>query len=158
MDKPEPSVPAQLEGLDKFSKLLDTSFRIPFTNIRFGVDFVIGLVPYAGDLLSFLFSSGLVITMARHGVSSQVIAKMIWNVVLDTVVGSIPIIGDMFDLYYKANRRNFHLLEKHYGEGKYHGSFWRVVLPILMVLVLLFILMIWLVYEVMTWGWAFLFS
>lgn len=151
-----PPVPTQLQGLDNFSKLLDTSFRIPFTNIRFGVDFLIGLIPYAGDLLSFIFSGGLVLTMARHGVSGQVMGKMLWNIALDTVVGSVPILGDVFDLYFRANRRNFHLLEKHYGEGKYEGSIWRVVIPILMVLILLFVLMIWLIYQMASWGWAML--
>ena len=158
MSNIKPLVPNQLQGLDKFSKLLDTSFRIPFTKIRFGVDFLVGLVPYAGDLLSFLFSGGLVITMARHGASGQVLAKMLWNIALDTVVGSIPILGDMFDLYFKANRRNFHLLEKHYGEGDYKGSAWRVVIPVLIVLILLFALMIWLIYKVGMWGWDLIFS
>jgi len=151
-------IPTQLQGLDKLSKLLDTSFRIPFTKIRFGVDFIVGLVPYAGDLLSFLFSGGLVITMARHGVSGQVLAVMLWNIALDTVVGSIPILGDIFDLFFKANRRNFHLLERHYGEGDYQGSAWRVVIPVLIVLVLLFALMVYLVYKVGMWGWEIIFS
>ena len=153
MENNEYQVPAQLQGLDNFSKLLDTSFRIPFTNIRFGVDFLVGLVPYAGDVLSFMFSAGLVITMARHGVTSQVIAKMIWNIILDTLVGSIPIFGDIFDLYFKANRRNFHLLEEHYGEGKYQGSFWRVVLPILIILLILFFAMLWLIWKIMVVSW-----
>ncbi len=137
-------VPAQLRGLDTYSKLLDSRFRIPGTNIRFGVDFIIGLVPFAGDILSFLFSSGLVLTMARHGVSGQVIGKMLGNIVLDTTVGSIPVFGDIFDLFYKSNRRNYHLLEKHYSEGKYEGSIWKVVIPVLIILVLLFVVCIWL--------------
>ena len=158
MSNTDNQVPAQLQGLDKLSKLLDTSFRIPFTRIRFGVDFIVGLVPYAGDLLSFLFSGGLVITMARHGASGQVLAKMLGNIALDTVVGSVPILGDIFDLFFKANRRNFHLLEKHYGDGDYQGSAWGAVIPVLVVLVLLFVLMIWLVYRVGMWGWDFIFS
>ena len=158
MENKDHEIPSQLQGLDKFSKLLDSSFRIPFINIRFGIDFVIGLIPYAGDLMSFLFSGGLVVTMARHGASGQILARMLWNIALDTVVGSIPILGDLFDLFFKANRRNFHLLEKHYGEGDYEGSAWRIVIPVLIVLVLLFVLMIWLVYTVGMWGWDLIFS
>lgn len=152
------SVPKELEGLDRYSKLLDTKFRIPGTNIRFGVDFIIGLVPYAGDILSFMFSAGLILTMARHGVSGQVIAKMIGNVFLDTTVGSIPLFGDAFDLFFKANRRNYKLLEKHYGEGAYQGSFWKVLVPVLIVLLLMLIFMIWLIVKVIAVSWDLIFS
>ena len=145
--KNEKTVPAQLRGLDTYSKLLDSKFRVPGTNIRFGADFIIGLVPFAGDILSFLFSSGLVLTMARHGVSGQVIGKMLWNVALDTVIGSVPFFGDIFDLFYKANRRNYHLLEKHYQEGVYQGSIWRVVIPVLIILAFLLFLCIWLMVK-----------
>ncbi len=151
-EEPTTSIP-ELKGVDTFSKLLDTRFRIPGTNIRFGVDFIIGLVPYAGDLLSFLFSAGLVLTMARHGASGQVVAKMIGNIFLDTVVGSIPIVGDIFDLFYKSNRRNYHLLEKHYGEGAYEGSIWKVIIPILIALLVVFVLMIWLIVKLVAFSW-----
>ena len=146
--------PAELKGIDTFSKLLDTQFRIPGTDVRFGVDFIIGLVPYAGDLLSFLFSAGLIMTMARYGASGQVIARMIGNVVLDTVVGSIPIVGDIFDLFYKSNRRNYHLLEKHYGKGDYQGSAWKVIIPLLIALLVVFVLMIWLIVKVVAYSWS----
>ncbi len=152
------STPAELQGIDTFSKLLDSQFRIPGTKTTFGLDFIIGLVPYAGDLISFLFSGGLVITMAKHGASGQVLAKMLLNIVLDTVVGSVPLFGDIFDLYFKSNRRNYNLLREHYGEGEYNGSIWRVVLPILFVLVLLFVLMIWLVFKVAAFGWEMIFG
>lgn len=142
------SPPAELKSLDAYSKLLDSKFRIPGTNIRFGLDFIIGLVPFGGDILSFLFSSGLVLTMARHGVSGRVVGKMLWNVFLDTVVGSIPLLGDVFDLFYKANRRNYKLLEKHYGQGAYQGSIWRVLIPVFIALLLLFALCIWLIVNV----------
>lgn len=146
------TVPKELEGIDKFSKLLDTQFRIPGTNIRFGADFLIGVVPYAGDIISFLFSCGLVITMVRHGASGQVLGKMIFNVVLDAVVGSVPILGDLFDLFYKANRRNYHLLVEHYGEGEYQGSIWRVIIPILAFMLGLLVLMFWLSWKIIGWA------
>lgn len=151
-------VPPELSGINNFSKLLDSQFQIPGTNTTFGLDFLIGLFPYVGDLVSFLFSGGLVITMAKHGASGQVLAKMIWNIILDTVVGSIPLFGDIFDLYFKSNRRNYHLLEKHYGEGEYQGSAWRVVIPILLILIVIFILMIWLVFKVAAIGLTFIFG
>lgn len=153
----QPSTIKELQPLDNFSKLLDTQFRIPGTSIRFGVDFLIGLIPYAGDILGFMFSAGLVLTMIRHGASGQLVGKMLWNIFLDTVVGSIPVLGDIFDLFFKANRRNYHLLEEHYGEGEHNGSFWSVLIPVLIVLVLLFVLMIWLIFKVIGLIWGFLF-
>lgn len=152
------SSPAELQGLDIFSKLLDSQFRIPGTQTTFGLDFIIGLIPYAGDLISFLFSGGLVLTMAKYGASGQVLAKMLLNIVLDTVVGSVPLFGDIFDLYFKSNRRNYNLLKEHYGEGDYQGSVWRVILPILFILIMLFVLMIWLVFKVAAFGWDLIFS
>jgi hypothetical protein len=156
--KDQHSTPPELKGLDNFSSLLDSQFRIPGTNTRFGLDFIIGLIPYVGDLISFLFSGGLVLTMAKHGASGQVLAKMLFNIILDTVVGSIPLFGDIFDLYFKSNRRNYNLLKEHYGEGEYQGSMWRVVLPILLVLIALFVLMIWLVFRVAAFGWEMIFG
>lgn len=142
----------ELGWIDTLSSLLDNRFRIPFTNIRFGVDFLIGLVPYAGDMISFAISSLLVVAMARHGASGKVLAKMVGNVTLDTLVGAIPIIGDIFDLTYKANRRNVRLLKEHYHEGDHQGSIWRVVIPIILVLITLFFLMLYLVYKIAAWA------
>ena len=100
------SNPPKLKYLDTASDLLDSRFRIPGTDIRFGVDFLIGLVPVAGDVITFGFAGLLVIAMARHGASGMVVVKMLWNILLDATVGSIPVLGDLFDLKYKANRRN----------------------------------------------------
>jgi hypothetical protein len=158
MTKIKTTVPQELEGLDRYSRLLDSRFRIPGTKIRFGVDFIIGLVPYAGDILGFMFSAGLILTMVRHGASGQVLAKMIGNVFLDTTIGSIPLAGDVFDLFFKANRRNYELLEKHYGEGAYQGSIWRVIIPVLIILLLLLILMLWLIVKVVAYSWELLFG
>ena len=140
--------PPELAGLNTFSKLLDSQFRIPFTNTTFGIDFLIGLIPYGGDIISFLFSSGLILTMVKHGASSGLVARMLGNVVLDTTVGSVPILGDIFDLYYKSNRRNYHLLREHYGKGEYNGSVWPMLIGVVLVLILLFFLMLYLVFYV----------
>ena len=86
--------------------------------------------------------------MARHGVSGQVLGRMLGNIVLDTTVGAVPVIGDLFDLFYKANRRNYKLLEAHYGEGKYSGSIWKVLIPVAILLVVLFVLVCYLVYFI----------
>lgn len=142
--------------IDNVSKLLDSKFRIPGTDIRFGGDFIMGLVPGAGDLMSFGVSGILILAMTRHGVSSSVVARMLGNVFLDTVVGSIPILGNIFDLTYKANTRNVNLLKAHYHEGKHQGSVWPLVIGVLIALIAIFVLLIWLVWKVVEWSFGLL--
>jgi len=139
------SQPKDFPALERLADFLDTRYRIPGTNIRFGADFLIGLVPYAGDVVAFGISSVLVLAMARQGASGMVLAKMIGNVLLDASVGTIPILGDLFDLGYKANRRNLKLLEEHYEEGKHQGSAWWVVALVLLILLALIGLSVWVV-------------
>lgn len=139
------SQPKDFPALERLADFLDTRYRIPGTNIRFGADFIIGLVPYAGDVVTFGISSVLVLAMARQGASGMVLAKMIGNVLLDASVGTIPILGDLFDLGYKANQRNLKLLQEHYEEGKHKGSAWWVVALVLLVLLSLIGLSVWVV-------------
>ncbi len=151
----ENTTPPKIKWLDTVSSFLDNQFRIPGTETRFGLDFIIGLIPGAGDIASFGISSVLVLTMVRYGASGRVILQMLWNIILDTMVGAIPILGDIFDLYYKSNRRNFELLKKHYGDGAYQGNGIWIVMMVLMVLVALFIGVIFLVGKVVAWSWAY---
>ncbi len=149
-------VPAKIKWLDNISAFLDNKFRIPGTNTRFGLDFIIGLIPYAGDVISFGISGVLVLTMVRYGASGRVIVQMLWNIFLDTIVGAIPFLGDIFDLYYQSNRRNFDLLRAHYAEGKYQGNGLWIVGLVLLLLIVLFVLMIWLVVKIAGWFMGFL--
>ena len=146
-----PAEPEQFQWLDSVSDLLDSKFRIPFTNIRFGADFLIGLIPYAGDFLSFGISGTLVVAMARHGVSAGVLLKMLWNIALDALVGAIPILGDIFDLAYRANRRNLELLKRHYEKGKAKGNTLLAVLTVIGILIGILILVGWLMWKLMLW-------
>jgi hypothetical protein len=117
-NKTNPTAPhTEFAMIDTISSLLDNQFRIPFTQTRFGVDFLIGLIPTAGDWLSFGISSGLVFSMLRRGIGVGMLFKMLGNITLDAAVGSIPILGDLFDLHYKANRRNVALLKQYYVEN-----------------------------------------
>jgi hypothetical protein len=107
----------EFQFIESISNILDNQFRIPYTETRFGVDFLIGFIPVAGDLLSFGISSTLVFAMMRRGIGVGMLFKMLGNITLDALVGSIPIIGDFFDLHYKANRRNVNLLKQYYAEN-----------------------------------------
>lgn len=138
------------------AKLMDSQFRLPGTNFRFGLDGIIGLIPGAGDLSTFAVSSYMLWIMARNGASGFVLARMVLNVVIDTIIGSIPLIGDIFDFAFKANTRNLRLMQEHYQEGRHKGSAWKVVVPVLIVLFLAIVGFIWLAYKLMAvlfhWG------
>lgn len=105
------------------ARLMDSKFQIPGTNIRYGLDPLIGLfLPGLGSVAASVVSLALVSTMARHGASRHLIIRMLLNVLLDTTVGAIPIAGSVFDVFYRANDRNIELLRRHYDEGRYQGS------------------------------------
>lgn len=137
--------------LDKTAEILDNRFRIPFTNIRFGIDSIIGLVPYVGDIAGFVISGALVFIMARNGASGMVAIKMAWNILLDAAVGSVPILGDIFDLHHKANTKNVRLLQAHYREGKHQGSGWWVILIVVAALAISLFLMLFIVWKAVGW-------
>jgi hypothetical protein len=136
VSREEPQIP-ELKAVESISYLLDQQFRIPFTNIRFGLDPILGLFPVAGDGVGFLISAILILAMIRHGVSGQAAMMMIGNILLDLVIGAIPVLGIFFDVGYKANWRNYRILRAHYQKGKYQGSVWRVLIPVAIVLLLL---------------------
>ena len=98
------------EHLDYIAALLDDMFRIPGTNIRFGLDALIGWVPGIGDALTGMASFLIIFASWRRGVAMVTLARMVANVVLETVIGAIPVAGDVFHIVWKANRRNYRLL------------------------------------------------
>jgi hypothetical protein len=98
------------EHLDYIAALLDDMFRIPGTQIRFGLDALIGWVPGVGDALAGVASFLIVIAAWRRGVQAITLVRMIANVLLETTLGAIPVAGDIFHVFWKANRRNYKLL------------------------------------------------
>lgn len=133
-----------LQRLDTLATWLDSRFTIPGTNIRFGIDFLIGLIPYAGDIIGFALSGILMAFMAKHGASGVLIGKMLGNILLDAIVGSIPLFGDIFDLQYKANRRNLKLLKEYHQSNRHRGG-WGIVIGVLALVLALIIGMVVLV-------------
>lgn len=102
-------LPQELELAERITSLLDDRFRIPFTDIRFGIDPVLGLIPGAGDTVSAIISLLMVIAFVRHGIPARLVGLMLLNILVDTVVGSVPVFGNIFDVVFKANRRNLKL-------------------------------------------------
>ena len=102
-----------LRRLEALAKLMDTAFVVPGTNVRFGLDGVIGLVPGIGDVVSGLVSSYLIWEARRLGVSKWILGRMMANTLLDTTIGAIPLAGDVFDVMFRANVKNMSLLRRH---------------------------------------------
>ena len=100
------------ENLDMLSRVLDTWFRVPGTNIRFGVDGVVGFIPGVGDLLGGMASCIIVLAAYFRGVPLITIARMVANLAIEVVAGLVPVLGNLFDIGWRANRRNYHLLEQ----------------------------------------------
>jgi Domain of unknown function (DUF4112) len=98
------------------ARLMDSAFVIPGTNIRFGLDPIIGLLPGIGDGATALTSLMLLLKAVGHGVPKIVLARMALNIVLNTSLGAVPIFGDAFSFYFKSNDRNYELLRKHAGD------------------------------------------
>jgi hypothetical protein len=101
------------ENLDLLAHVLDDWFRIPGTSIRFGLDGIVGLVPGIGDILGGLASTIIVIAAWARGVPYVTLARMVVNIGIEVLLGTIPLLGDAFDIAWKANRRNYALIVRH---------------------------------------------
>ena len=139
-----------LKRINGLAKLMDAQFRIPGTDIRFGLDGLIGLIPGAGDLSTFAVSGYMLWVMAHNGASGFVLARMVMNVLIDAVVGAVPVLGDLFDIGFKANMRNVRLMQQHYQEGRHRGGAWKVIVPVLIVLFLIVAGLVWLGYKLLS--------
>lgn len=107
---------ATLKRLERIADLSDSRFRIPFTKIRFGLDAIIGLVPFIGDSISLVLSLYLLFEASKLGVPLTLKIKMLWNILVDWVIGLVPVLGDAVDVFFKANNRNMKLLVEHINE------------------------------------------
>ncbi len=138
-----------LNQVRKLAKLMDAQFSIPGTGYRFGLDGIIGLIPGAGDLATFAVSGYMLLIMAQNGASGFVLARMALNILLDAAIGSIPLLGDVFDFAFKANTRNLRLMEEHYTAGRHRGSALKIIVPVLVVLLAILVLIIWGIYRLL---------
>jgi Domain of unknown function (DUF4112) len=96
--------------LDFIARLLDTAFAVPGTNIRFGIEAVIRLMPGIGDAVASALSCVILMEAHRLGVPTRILARMVANVLLEGTAGAMPVVGDMFDIMFRANRRNIRIL------------------------------------------------
>jgi hypothetical protein len=145
--------PGQLQRLDTLrtvAQLLDSAFVLPGTSMRIGLDPILGLVPGLGDLISPIFTVGILWQARELGIPKVVQLRMIFNVAIDTMVGLVPVLGDLFDFAWKANDMNMALLERHaHEEHRAAPGDWlfvaAMILLLLVIAVVPFVILGWLV-------------
>ena len=106
--------------IDKLAVMLDSQFRLPGTQLRFGLDGIIGLIPGIGDALSGGIGLYIVNRARQEGAPGFMIVRMLSNLLIDVILGSIPLVGDLFDFGFKANLKNAKMLQRHLD--KMHGA------------------------------------
>ena len=109
------SLRERLDRLDSLSRLLDIAFTVPGTNIRFGAESIMRLVPGIGDAAASALSCLILYEAHRLGVPRRVMIRMAGNVAIEAAAGAVPVIGDLFDVAFRANRRNVQILREHFG-------------------------------------------
>lgn len=150
-----PAATPQLRTLRTISWLFDELVRIPGTNLRFGIDALTGLIPGSGDLLGGAVSLYALAVASRFGAPASVVLRMALNILIDAMVGAIPLLGDLFDVGWKANRKNVELLEQ-YLAAPAAARRSSSVIVVLTATVLLFLLVaiafgtVWLISRVMS--------
>jgi len=120
-------IEAALLRINSLARIMDSLFAIPGTRLRLGVDSILGLIPVAGDVLSQVISAYIIWEARRLGVSKLTLWRMAGNSLVDTVAGAVPIVGDAFDVVFKANMKNLRLLQRHLEKRGYRPSAGAVI-------------------------------
>lgn len=116
------AIDAAMARVATVARLMDSLFAIPGTRIRLGLDAILGLVPVAGDLLAQAISTYIIWEAHQLGVSKFTLLRMLGNTLLDTVVGAVPLVGDAFDVAFRANMKNMRLLQRHLEKQGYQTA------------------------------------
>ncbi|BAU64259.1 hypothetical protein STA3757_16300 [Stanieria sp. NIES-3757] len=154
MPEPLPSA-TKLHNLRRLSHLLDNAIPIPGTKYRIGLDPILGLLPGGGDTVTGALGAYIVVEAARMGLPKAVLWQMVGNILLDSVVGSVPVVGDFFDIGWKANVKNIALLERHLHLSSPHRISDRIFLVgLILVLAIIVIGFAALTVFVIHWLWT----
>ena len=132
----------KLLRLKLLSERLDELTKIPGTNQKIGIDAIIGVIPILGDFIGVVFSTYIMYSGIKMGVSSKVVTKMAANIAIEFIIGWIPIIGDIFDVLWKANKRNVELIEDATAEKQVNEKLNYLIMASLIILILGTILVI----------------
>jgi predicted acyltransferase len=118
----KPAQQQRIQRVRQLARLLDEAILIPGTNKRIGLDPIIGLIPGGGDTITMLMSGYIVVEAARLGLPRNTLFQMVGNIAIDAVVGTVPVVGDLFDVVSKANMRNLKLLDGHLAEPDFQAK------------------------------------
>jgi hypothetical protein len=146
---------AKLQKLRKISDLWDRSLSVPGTNFKVGLESLVGLLPVGGDVIGILLSVYILFQAIQFRLPPSILFRMLFNILLDGVVGSVPIVGDIFDTTWKANTKNVNLLEAHIREpiksqktNKWFLlAFFGAIALVVVSLISISILLVWLVWR-----------
>ena len=130
----------KLLRLKLLSERLDNSIKIPGTNQKIGIDAIVGIIPILGDFIGVIFSTYILYSGIKMGVSSKIVKKMAANIAIEFIIGSIPIIGDIFDALWKANKRNVELIEEATLENQENYRLNYLIMASLLIIILCLIL------------------
>lgn len=128
--------------LKAYAKLLDEQFTLPFLNFKFGIDPLLSLIPIVGSFAGLISGFIFILLSLQLGAEGKVIILMLKNIILDFIIGEIPIIGQLGDFVIKANEKNYKLIEAHYFEGKHKGSGAGIILGLLLFIIVFIIFVI----------------
>lgn len=127
----------KVNKLRRISHLLDNAIPIPGTKFRFGIDPILGLLPGGGDTVSGILSAYIVVEAARMGLPRKILGTMVQNIVIDSLAGIVPIVGDLFDVSWKANVKNIALLEKYLEIAEQSKSDRLFILGLILILAII---------------------
>jgi hypothetical protein len=144
---------SKLAKLRRVSKIFDNAIAIPGTKISFGLDPILGLIPGGGDTITGGIAAYIVVEAARMGVPREILGKMVGNILIDSFAGTVPVVGDLFDLGWKANVKNLELLEKHLDLTKSSKSDRLFIFGLILVLALIVVGFAVITFFTVTWFW-----
>jgi hypothetical protein len=126
--EPDEKLPRDLVALRRFARLMDEAVAIPGTPFRFGLDAALGLIPGIGDFIAGVLSTWIIAGALRHRVPARIIARMVFNIAVDLVLGAVPVAGDVFDFLFEENMKNMRLLERYRNRRRTPRSFGEIAL------------------------------
>jgi|SRR5690606_7186963 hypothetical protein len=144
-------VQRDLIWVERIAWLMDDKFRIKGNRFRFGLDPLINLVPFLGNAAGFAVSIVLVAVMLRNGASRKLVMLMLINVIVDVTLGAIPLFGQVFDFFFKANQKNIILLQEYYYKGKHQGRGNDIIAIVISLFLILTVLLLFLLWKGFLW-------
>ena len=149
---------SKLSKLRRVSRLLDNAITIPGTKISFGLDPILGLLPGGGDTITGGIAAYIVVEAARMGVPREILYKMVTNIAIDSFAGTVPVVGDLFDVGWKANVKNIELLEKHLDVAESEKSDTLFIFSLILLLTLIVLGFAAITFFTVTWFWQLIFN